>query len=162
VLARAQTRAELPQRDSIRLRPLLEEVASQVEPQPDVTLELRCDEALAALGDRDLAEQALRNLAENAAKNTRKGSIVISAERQNGTVQIAVRDTGPGVPPWERERVFDRFYRGGARDADGFGLGLAIVRQAVRVLGGGIELESTPHVGTTVTITLPSDEGEGT
>jgi signal transduction histidine kinase len=62
------------------------------------------------------------------------------------------------MPAGEQERVFDRFYRAGGRDADGFGLGLAIVRQAVRVLGGGIEVASTPHVGTTVTITLPADE----
>jgi two-component system sensor histidine kinase VicK len=158
ILARAQTRAELPQRDPIPLRPLLEDVAGQVVPGPDVEVQVRCADGVAALGDRDLAEQALRNLVENAAKNTRRGRIVLSAERHNGTVQIAVKDTGNGMPAGEHERVFDRFYRAGGRDADGFGLGLAIVRQAVRVLGGGIEVDSTPDVGTTVTITLPADE----
>ena len=49
-------------------------------------------------------------------------------------------DTGSGIPDDARERIFDRFYRGGARDPDGFGLGLAIVRQAVRVLGGAVDL----------------------
>jgi two-component system, OmpR family, sensor kinase len=58
-----------------------------------------------------------------------------------------------------RERVFERFYRGGnGRDTDGFGLGLAIVNESVRVLGGRIEIESAPGSGTRVQVLLPGPE----
>ena len=56
---------------------------------------------------------------------------------------IEVRDNGTGIPAADRDRLFDRFYRGsGHRDSDGFGLGLAIVREAVRALGGTVEIAS--------------------
>ena len=66
---------------------------------------------------------------------------------------IEVADTGSGIPAPDRARIFDRFYRAGDRDG-GFGLGLSIAREAVRTLGGEIELESEQSVGTTVRITL--------
>ena len=73
--------------------------------------------------------------------------------RENGSVVIEVADTGSGIPAPDRARIFDRFYRAGDRDG-GFGLGLSIAREAVRTLGGEIELESEQSVGTTVRITL--------
>jgi two-component system sensor histidine kinase VicK len=158
VLARAQTREELPSADLVELGPLLEEIAAGVHPPPDVALEVECDAGVVALADRDLAEQAIRNVVENAAKHTDRGRIVLRAARHNGAVHIAVADTGRGIPPETSDRVFDRFYRAGARDADGFGLGLAIVREAVRALGGSVDLRSAPNAGTTVTITLPAAE----
>lgn len=159
VLARAQTREELPTIESVALLPLLEEIAASVPHREGVELEVSCASDLAALANRDLTEQALRNVVENAAKHTERGSIVLRAERHNGRVQIEIQDTGRGVSPEVRERIFDRFYRGGARDPEGFGLGLAIVRQAVGALGGVVDLRSTPSRGTTVTITLPAAGG---
>jgi len=73
--------------------------------------------------------------------------------RENRHVVIEVADTGSGIPALDRARIFDRFYRAGDRDG-GFGLGLSIAREAVRTLGGEIELESEQSVGTTVRITL--------
>ena len=66
---------------------------------------------------------------------------------------IEVRDDGAGIPAAGRDRLFDRFYRG-SQDGEGFGLGLAIVREVVRALGGTIELDSPPGGGTVVRITL--------
>jgi signal transduction histidine kinase len=54
-----------------------------------------------------------------------------------------------------KRRIFDRFYRGDARDGEGFGLGMAIVNESVRALGGTVRVDSVPGVGTTVRITLP-------
>src|SRR5204863_474053 len=82
----------------------------------------------------DLTEQALRNLGENAAKHTARGSVVLRAYGDGNTVTIEVEDSGPGISPEVQRHVFDRFYRG-ERDAHGFGLGLAIVRESVRTLG---------------------------
>jgi signal transduction histidine kinase/HAMP domain-containing protein len=154
-LARAQTQEEAPRLVPVPLEPLLEEVASAVTPADGVRVEVRCDATLAALAERDVIEQALANVVANAARHTREGSIVLRA-RPHGqsSVAIEVIDTGPGIEPRERERIFDRFYRGGERTADGFGLGLAIVQQAVRVLGGVVEVESTPGRGTTIRVVL--------
>ncbi len=66
-----------------------------------------------------------------------------------------MRDSGPGIPFVEQRRVFERFYRSGERDAEGFGLGLAIVQQAVQTLGGGVDISSAPGGGTSVRVKLP-------
>jgi signal transduction histidine kinase len=89
------------------------------------------------------------NLVDNAAKLTPPGGRVsVSVARANGRALIEVADTGPGVPDDERERVFERFYRGaGARAASpGFGLGLSLGREIARALGGELTL-------------LPSEKG---
>ena len=95
------------------------------------------------------------NLAENAAKLTGAGRIVLSAaDVGGGAVEIAVSDTGPGIAPAERTRVFGRFYRASA-DSPGFGLGLAIVRAVAYALDGDLELESEVGSGTTIRLRLP-------
>jgi signal transduction histidine kinase len=100
------------------------------------------------------------NLVDNAAKLTEHGRIVLRGRpAAGGRVVIEVSDTGPGIDTADQEGVFERFSRGSdRRDGEGFGLGLAIVRQAVRALGGRVELESEPGVGTTVRVVLPAAE----
>ena len=157
VLARAQTREEAPRMRPVAVRRLLEVVAGGLAPAEGVTIEVRCDDDLAVLGEQDLVEQVIVNLAANAVKHTNRGRIVLTARRTaDRWVAIEVIDSGGGIAADERERVFDRFYRAGDRDADGFGLGLAIVRQAVRALGGRVELDAAPGGGTTARITLPA------
>ena len=70
------------------------------------------------------------------------------------TIRVEVEDTGVGMTADTQRHVFDRFFRGKGRDAEGFGLGLAIVRQSVRSLGGQIDLDSAPGRGTRVRIVL--------
>ena len=98
--------------------------------------------------NRDLLEQVLRNLGENAAKHTREGRVVLRAYAVGSTLHLEVEDTGIGMTADTQRHVFDRFYRGRDRDAEGFGLGLAIVRQTVRSLDGRIEVDSAPGKGT--------------
>src|SRR5439155_24204482 len=109
---------------------------------------------LAATVNRDLVEQVLRNLSENAAKHTREGRVALRAYAVGSTLHLEVEDTGIGMTADTQRHVFDRFYRGKDRDAEGFGLGLAIVRQSVRSLGGQIDLDSAPGRGTRVRIVL--------
>jgi signal transduction histidine kinase len=155
VLARAQTRQELLKLEAVEVRPLLEEVAAGLELADGVTIEVDCPRRLEVLGQRDLMEHVLSNLATNAAKHTSDGRIALVAGRADqGFVAIEVRDTGSGIGVEAQERIFDRFYSGDQGDREGFGLGLAIVREAVRALGGVIEVDSVPGVGTTARVVL--------
>jgi signal transduction histidine kinase/HAMP domain-containing protein len=153
-LARAHAGQEQPRSEPIALRPLLQEVADDLRPTAGVAVGIECPPELQAVVNRDLLEQVLRNLAENAAKHTQQGHVVLRAYATGNTLRVEVEDTGIGMTSDTQRHVFDRFYRGQDRDAEGFGLGLAIVRQTVRSLDGRIELDSAPGKGTRVRIVL--------
>ena len=153
-LARAHAGQESPRAEVVSLQSLLDDVAHEVRPADGVAVEVDCAPELVATVNRDLLEQALRNLGENAAKHTRAGRIVFRAYPQGTSIRVEVEDTGVAMSPETQHHLIDRYYRGRGRDADGFGLGLAIVRQAVRSLGGHIELDSVAGEGTRVRIVL--------
>jgi signal transduction histidine kinase/HAMP domain-containing protein len=152
-LARAHSGQEPPRVEAVELAPLLQEVAAGLHPHTGVKVDVEAEIGLAVEANRDLLEQALRNLGENAAKHTARGSVVLRAYGDGSTVAVEVEDSGPGIRPEVQRHVFDRFYRG-ERDAHGFGLGLAIVRESVRTIGGRIELDSSPGEGTVFRILL--------
>jgi signal transduction histidine kinase/HAMP domain-containing protein len=153
-LARAHAEQERPRPEPLELAPLLREVAADLRPADGVAVEVECVPELAATVNRDLLEQVVRNLGENAAKHTREGRVVLRAYAAEGALRVEVEDTGVGMSADSQRHVFDRFYRGKDRDAEGFGLGLAIVRQTVRSLDGRIELDSAPGKGTRMRIVL--------
>jgi signal transduction histidine kinase len=152
-LARAHSGQEQPRVESVELAPLLRDVAAGLHPHAGVAVDVEAPAGLSVDANRDLLEQTLRNLGENAAKHTARGSISLRAHSNGHTVTVEVEDSGPGISPEVQRHVFDRFYRG-ERDAHGFGLGLAIVRESVRTLGGRIELDSSPGEGTVFRILL--------
>ncbi len=160
-LARAQTRQEALQLGTIRLKPVLEDALVGIELGKDVELEVSCPEHLAVLAERSLLEQVIANLAANAVKHTQRGKIRLEARLlEPDSAEIAVVDDGAGIPRADQERVFDRFYQTRANErGDGFGLGLAIVREAVQALGGAIQIDSAPGRGTDVRLTLPAGGG---
>jgi signal transduction histidine kinase/HAMP domain-containing protein len=153
-LARAHAGQERVRLEPTLLEPILREVAGDLRPRDGVAVEVECTTGLAANVNRDLLEQALRNLGENAAKHTPQGRVVLRAYAAGSAVRVEVEDTGIGMSSDTQGHVFDRFYRGADRDPEGFGLGLAIVRQAIRSLDGRIELDSAPGEGTRVRIVL--------
>ena len=110
--------------------------------------------------DRPKLVQALGNLLDNAAKFSPRGTpIDVHAENTGDEVRISVRDHGPGISPEHWSRVFERFYkvdRARPREAGGFGLGLAITKHLVQVLGGRIWTETARDGGQVFTIALPS------
>ena len=152
-LARAHAGTEAPRLESVAVASLLREVAAELRPHEGVSIDVEAPDDLMVESNPDLLEQALRNLGENAAKHTARGSIVLRAYSRGGSVTVEIEDSGPGISPEVQQHVFDRFYRG-ERDAEGFGLGLAIVRESVRTLGGRIELDSSPGEGTVFRIVL--------
>lgn len=153
VLARVQTGEQQLELDPVALAPLLSEIAAELTPKDSVSVSVECDADVSVLADRELLRHALINLAANAARHTGSGRIVLSAGADGETVTIELRDTGSGIAASEQERIFDRFYRG-QRGSNGFGLGLAIVRQAVAAQGGQTEIESIAGVGTTARIVM--------
>jgi two-component system sensor histidine kinase VicK len=159
VLARAEAQQELPHLRPVAVAPLLEQVATALPHREGVDVAVDCPPALAIKADPDLLEQAISSLASNAIRYTTAGTVSMRGHADNGSVVIEVADTGRGIPEREHERIFERFYRAGDSDK-GFGLGLAIAREAVRTLGGQIELESKQAVGTTVRITIEAANPE--
>jgi len=109
--------------------------------------------------DRQVLRQSLINLVDNAIKYTPSGGrIQIDVADTASGPSLAVSDSGPGVAPEVRTRIFDRYERGGespANDIGGSGLGLAIARWAVEVNGGHLRLENSSNAGSTFRITLP-------
>jgi signal transduction histidine kinase len=154
LLARAQALAESPAVELVPIRPLLIAVARGLRPGTGVKVRVESPFDLAALANRDLLEQAIGNLAENAAKYTIEGEIVLCAEAADGHVRVIVSDTGPGAD-FPSDGSFRRFSRDPAAPGEGFGLGLAIAAEAVRALGGELEIDST-DAGTRIVMTLPA------
>lgn len=101
--------------------------------------------------------QVIANLIENAAKYAPAGTAIrIAARRVEGAIEVSVTDQGPGIPPSERERVFEKFYRAPhAGRAAGTGLGLAICKGLVEAHGGHIWVEDAPGGGARFAFTLP-------
>lgn len=154
ILARAQAVDEQPSREAIDLPELLAVVARSLGDQMELEIAVECAPGLVAMAHGDLVEQALVQLVTNAVKHAGRGPVVLAGlAAEAGTVAVEVRDSGPGIPVPEHERIFERFYRG-TGDSAGFGLGLAIVRQIAAVLDGELAV-STDGSGTIVRLTLP-------
>jgi two-component system phosphate regulon sensor histidine kinase PhoR len=111
------------------------------------------------LGDEGRTHQILANLIDNAVKYSPAGSRVdVEVQREEGRVRFSVRDRGPGIPPAERDHVFEKFYRLDPHHhhgVGGSGLGLYICRQLVSSMHGRIWVESEPEHGSTFAFELP-------
>ena len=156
--------------DSGRARPFI----SRVEPVPlaadvvdatrthlphGLSLELLHDPAPPDVAaDPDKLRQVLVNLVENAVKYSDEGRIEVRLRGRNGKVRFSVHDEGPGIPPSQRERVFEKFYRldpNMTRGVGGTGLGLYICRELIDSMHGRIWVESVPGEGSTFSFELP-------
>jgi len=107
--------------------------------------------------DEQRLTQALLQLCDNAVKHTAVGDVVALGSSYDGdTARLWVRDSGPGVPPEDREQIFERFGRGVVLETDeGFGLGLSIVRAIAHAHGGTVSLEDERPHGARFVISLP-------
>ena len=113
-------------------------------------------EPAAVQGDRDALRVLVRNLVDNAVRYTPEGGQVrVSTHQQASGATLEVADTGPGIPPSDRERAFDRFYRRSNAPEGGSGLGLAIVKAIADRHGAQIRLDDAPGGGLKVTVAFP-------
>ncbi|MFN4098522.1 MAG: ATP-binding protein, partial [Pararhodobacter sp.] len=115
--------------------------------------------------DPALAGTVLRNLVQNAVRFTPDGGkVAVRLRHRGGTLQALVADSGPGIAPADRSRIFEPFARVGTPSQDrttGLGLGLAIVRRLVPLMDGRISLRSKPEDGTVFRVTLPAPPSTG-
>jgi len=150
----------------VALAAVLEECLRTIEPLVDasaVSLVAAFDGTLPPMYvDEEKLRQIVINLLSNAVKFTAAGSIELRAHAADGSVEIAVADTGIGIPADRLERVFEEFEQvdGASRRAHGgTGLGLAIARRLARLMGGDIRVASTPDAGSTFALDLPLRHG---
>lgn len=124
------------------------------EKELDMTMDL--DEAV-YVGDYDLMQHLWINLLTNAVKYTPKGgSIIVTLKNEEKFIAVSVADTGKGIPPEDRERIFDKYYQTDkSHSKRGLGLGLAICKRIVQLCNGTLEVESEVGVGSTFTVRLP-------
>jgi len=109
--------------------------------------------------DREMWERVVFNLLSNAFKFTLAGSIRVTLHHADGAAELAVSDTGTGIPEAERDRIFERFHRVAgdrARTHEGSGIGLALVHELVRLHGGTIAVSSVLGQGSTFVVRLPT------
>jgi signal transduction histidine kinase len=141
---------------------LLEEEVRQATPLADVKhLKIEVERLLSPIwvrADRIKLGRVIGNLLSNAIKFTDKGHIRITTRRINdGSLQIAITDTGIGITPDNLTRIFDEFFQiTDAGRSKGSGLGLAICKRLIDAMGGEIQVRSKPGDGSTFTVTLPS------
>jgi signal transduction histidine kinase/CheY-like chemotaxis protein len=111
-----------------------------------------------ALSDQDKLKQIIINLLSNALKFTEQGEVKLSATLENGSLRIAVSDTGTGIPSDALEYIFDEFRQidgSSTRKHGGTGLGLSITKKLIQLLGGTMDVNSVEGEGSTFTVTLP-------
>jgi two-component system phosphate regulon sensor histidine kinase PhoR len=162
-LARIERQAE--QRDLQRswhhLLPLLESVVSSLDglvEKRNAAVSIDCPAELTARVNAPLLERAVANLLDNALRHNPESGRVSIRVRDGGTrIELSVTDEGTGIPPVDRARLFERFYRvagSRARNPEGLGLGLAIVKHIALAHRGTVSVDSTPGRGTTFKLTL--------
>jgi two-component system OmpR family sensor kinase len=174
-LARQEPRAD-GRRAPVRLDDLARESVAELVSLADaghIDLGVEAAQPATVQGDADALRTLLRNLVDNAVRYTPAGGrvdVTVAAPPAPGTTpasatappaaasgaRLTVSDTGPGIPPEERERVFDRFYRRAGTEPPGSGLGLAIVKTIAQAHGATVTLADGPEgKGLTVTVSFP-------
>ena len=151
------------EREKVEVSSLLQGVAelyALVAEEKAIALQVAPAAGLNVWADLTRLRQVVANLVDNAVKYTPAGgSVWLGAENRGSRVAITVRDTGPGVPPGEQEKIWQRLYRGDhSRSQRGLGLGLSVVKALVEAHGGTVAVANHPDGGAVFTIELHRPE----
>ena len=155
-LAKLNARRFTVLREEVDMRRLLDQAYSAFSEEArrrEIEYTQKMNGAPVLVSDGDRLLQIISNLLANAFRWTPDGGrIQLELSSENGKVAVAVSDSGPGIDPASRERIFRPFW---SRDGRGTGLGLAISRELALALGGELDLESTPGAGSRFELLLP-------
>lgn len=168
-LARLDARQETPAMTHVDLPLVVDGVTTELAPLIEAkaaTVETSLDpSARQIVSDAARLHDILRNLVENAINySPEHGTVTISARRDGHAVELQVADRGPGIPPGDLERVFERFYRvdrSRTRNEGGTGIGLAIVKHLTQLLGGQVTAANREGGGAVFTVALPAGSRSG-
>lgn len=166
VYFRLDSGKETPSTKPFKLCSIAETLQTEFAPLADgkhlaFTVENHADEIVS--GDKNRIISIGSNLLSNAIKFTKNGVIALDADYKDGIFTLSVSDTGTGMTKEQQARIFTPFERlSNAVTEDGFGLGLAIVSDTVKLLKGNITVESKPGKGSRFTVSLPLPKAEGT
>jgi signal transduction histidine kinase len=156
-ISRLETGRLVLRRQRVNVEELAETVVSKLTiAYPDLDCTIEFEEGFPpVLADPDKLEQVLTNLVENAAKYASTQGMRVIGTKGDGTVEVAVSDTGEGIPSTDLPKVFRKFFRGDLGKPSGTGLGLWISRGLVEAHGGRLLAESTIGQGSTFRFWLP-------
>ncbi len=166
-ISRIELRTQQFQLASYRVKDLMTDCVESLRPlaerkQIGLLLDVE-DDKEEVFCDSEAVHQIMSNLVDNAIKYTPEGGTVrVGVRRKGSSIEIAVTDTGMGIPAEDLPRLFERFYRvdkARSREMGGTGLGLAIVKHLVKAQAGDVRVESEPGKGSTFTIILPREDG---
>jgi len=156
LLARTDDHTPGAPHDSVDIGALLNRLHHDLSPtRPDLTVHIGANGVVT--GDPEALARMLRNIVDNAIRHARH-SVQIHTTTTGATITITIDDDGPGVPPADRDRIFDRFVRldtSRERGTGGSGLGLAITRQIAHAHHASITVSESPHGGARFTVELP-------
>jgi signal transduction histidine kinase len=158
LLARADEHTVALHRQPLDLDDVVLDEVRHLQATTELEIDATGVSAGAVDGDPDALRRVVRNLFDNAIRHAARRMAVALTE-QTGTVQLVVEDDGPGVPPEDRHRVFERFVRlddARARDHGGSGLGLAIVAEMVTAHNGTVTIGDATLGGARIEVTLPA------
>jgi nitrogen fixation/metabolism regulation signal transduction histidine kinase len=138
------------QLEDVRVSELITDCAAELRVNSDINV----DPLLTVRADERMLRSALLNLMRNGAEANPDGSVSVTAEREDGTVVIQVRDTGPGIPPADLQKIFIPFF---TTKAKGHGIGLALTHRIVTQHGGTLTAANSPEGGAVFTVRLEQD-----
>ncbi|QDX25147.1 response regulator [Sphingomonas suaedae] len=149
-----------PEPVRIPLRPFLSELSESFRPTAlGKGLSLRAVNLRGTVQcDVGLLRSVLQNILSNAVRYTERGGVLIGVRRRGACWRIDIIDTGVGIPPDQVSQIFAEFTRLGTVEAEGLGLGLALVRRIVPLIGGQLDVRSRPGRGSCFSLTLPAHD----
>lgn len=145
--------------NTIDLKEFLQGIGSAIDPvfrEKGLSFSIMDRGGVKVITDTDKLERVIRNILSNSIKYTEGGGVSIDYGKEGGDFFIKISDTGTGIPEDELQKIFKRFYRGSSATGSGIGVGLAIVKEIVDIMGGRIDVKSNVGEGTLFKVWLPS------